>query len=75
MVFDFKDDCDCGDEICESFDFTVEDRNVGEPSPVFYKCPDFPNCSVCTPFMIRLSTPDDMEHFMKYHEHEWHADL
>ncbi len=78
MVFEFKDDekCNCGDDDCESYDFTVEgttaeERNRGEPDPVYYKCPDFPNCPVVTPFMIRLSTPKDMEHFMKYHEHEW----
>ena len=71
MVFDFKDDCDS----CESYDFTVEPRDIGVPSPVYFKCPDFPNCPVCTPFMIRISTPDDMDHFTKYHEHEWHADL
>ncbi len=79
MVFEFSDgehcDCEDGDD-CESYDFTVEARNTsGADRPVYYKCPEFPNCKVCTPFMIRLNTPDDMEHFMKYHEHEWHANL
>ena len=41
---------------------------IGPVEPIKYKCPNFPYCKVATPFEIRLSTPKDMEHFMKYHD-------
>lgn len=41
---------------------------IGPIALIKYKCPDFPYCKVITPFAIRLSTPKDMEHFLKYHD-------
>lgn len=41
---------------------------IGPLQPIKFKCPDFPKCPVVTPFEIRLSTPEDMKHFMKYHD-------
>lgn len=43
-------------------------RFIGPIEPIKYKCPNFPYCKVVTPFAIRLSTPKDMEHFVKYHD-------
>jgi|FLOH01.1.fsa_nt_gi hypothetical protein len=73
-----EDECGCGDDTCDTtsndvtsngiYEFTVDDLGDDKTDKIFYKCPDFPNCSVVTPFAIRLSSPADMAHYMKYHD-------
>ena len=46
-----------------AWDFTTDE----EQDHIKYKCPDFPYCKVVTPFSIRLQAPEDMEHFLRYH--------
>lgn len=62
MTFDFdEDECNCTGD-CASVDKSKFGVDMN------YKCPDFPYCKVVTPFSIRLLTPDDMKHYLKYHD-------
>lgn len=62
--------CDCDGIVDESEDYSVDERPNGDHTnkPKFYKCPDFPNCHVVTPFGINIVEPADMDHYLLYHD-------